>query len=154
MRTRTRLRISQLAGPFFLFVLSVLLAKPAETQAAAPESPNSREFKIQKHYLNIPIKNGAPKRVVKTFLEGKVETRNEIELADHPAAADWWAAMYVTAYNGKPITLEVEKLPAASRALAAIEPSDQLKDAANLYREVLRGQFHFSPMRGWNNDPN
>jgi sucrose-6-phosphate hydrolase SacC (GH32 family) len=29
-----------------------------------------------------------------------------------------------------------------------------LKGAETLYREALRPQFHFSPRRGWNNDPN
>jgi fructan beta-fructosidase len=112
----------------------------------------AREFKIEKHYLNIPIKNGAPKRVVKTLFNGQVETKSEIELAD--STPDWWAPMDVSAFHGKTITLEVEKLPENSKALAAIEQSDQLKDAANLYDEALRGQFHFSSMRGWNNDPN
>jgi len=31
---------------------------------------------------------------------------------------------------------------------------DTLKDGDSVYRESLRGQFHFSPRRGWNNDPN
>ena len=35
-----------------------------------------------------------------------------------------------------------------------MEISDKFKDADVLYREPLRGQFHFSPQRGWNNDPN
>ena len=32
--------------------------------------------------------------------------------------------------------------------------SDQIIGAETLYREPLRPQFHFSPRRGWNNDPN
>ena len=41
-----------------------------------------------------------------------------------------------------------------SSALKAIEQSDGIKGADDLYREPLRPQFHFSSRRGWNNDPN
>jgi sucrose-6-phosphate hydrolase SacC (GH32 family) len=41
-----------------------------------------------------------------------------------------------------------------STALARIEQSDAIKNIEDLYREPKRGLFHFSPKRGWNNDPN
>jgi sucrose-6-phosphate hydrolase SacC (GH32 family) len=103
-------------------------------------------------YLHIPIKNGAPKRVVTLLVDGKPTVRNDIELAD--AEPDWWAPMDVSSWKGKQLILRVDALPEDSTALAAIEQSDALKDAEDLYREPLRGQFHFSPRRGWNNDPN
>jgi sucrose-6-phosphate hydrolase SacC (GH32 family) len=111
-----------------------------------------REFKIEQRYLNIPIKNGAPKRVVTTLVDGRVAVKNDIELA--PAEPDWWAPMDVSAWRGQTVTLQVDKLPEDSTALSAIEPGDTITGAENLYREPLRGQFHFSPRRGWNNDPN
>ena len=111
-----------------------------------------REFKIEKRYLNLPIKNGATKRQVITVVDGKVEVKNDIELAD--GAPDWWAFMDVSAWRGKTVTLQVDKLPEDSTALSSIEQSDSIKGAENLYREPLRGQFHFSSRRGWNNDPN
>jgi fructan beta-fructosidase len=111
-----------------------------------------REFKIKKRYLNLPIKNGAPKRVVTTLVDGRVEVKNNIELAN--AAPDWWAFMDVSAWRGKTVTLQVDKLPEGSTALSSIEQSDSLKGAGDLYHERLRGQFHFSSRRGWNNDPN
>ena len=111
-----------------------------------------REFKIEQRYLNIPIKNGAPRRVVTTLVGGRAEVRNEIELAN--AEPDWWAPMDVSAWRGRTVTLEVNKLPEDSAALNSIEQSDGIKGAEDLYREPLRGQFHFSPQRGWNNDPN
>ena len=58
-----------------------------------------REFKIDKRYLNLPIKNGAPKRVVTTLVDGRVEVRNDIELAN--AEPDWWAPMDVSAWRGQ-----------------------------------------------------
>jgi sucrose-6-phosphate hydrolase SacC (GH32 family) len=111
-----------------------------------------REFRIEKRYLNLPIKNGAPKRIVTTLVDGRVEVKNDIELAN--AAPDWWAFMDVSAWRGKIVTLQVDKLSEDSTALSSIEPSDGIKGAEGLYREPLRGQFHFSSRRGWNNDPN
>jgi len=111
-----------------------------------------REFKIEKRYLNLPIKNGAPKRKVSTLVEGRVVVKNDIELAD--AAPDWWAFMDVSAWRGQTVTLQVDKLPEDSKALSSIEQGDSIKGAENIYHEPLRGQFHFSSRRGWNNDPN
>ena len=111
-----------------------------------------RAFTASTRYLHIPIKNGAPKRVVTLLVDGKPVVRNDIELAD--GKPDWWAPMDVSAWRGKQLTLRVDKLHEDSTALGSIEQSDTLKDAENLYREPLRGQFHFSPRRGWNNDPN
>jgi len=111
-----------------------------------------REFRIEKRYLNLPIKNGATKRKVTTLVDGSVEVKNDIELAD--SEPDWWAFMDVSAWRGKSITLEVDALPEDSKALSSVEQSDSIKGAEGLYREPLRGQFHFSSRRGWNNDPN
>ncbi|MBM3891001.1 MAG: glycoside hydrolase family 32 protein, partial [Verrucomicrobia bacterium] len=115
-------------------------------------SDQKREFKIEKRYLNIPIKNGAPKRKVAVSVDGKPEVTLDIELAN--AEPDWWAFMDTGAWRGKTVTLVVDKLPEDSAAVKQIEPSDEIKGAENLYREPLRPQLHFSSKRGWNNDPN
>jgi sucrose-6-phosphate hydrolase SacC (GH32 family) len=125
---------------------------PPDRQAAAILVNAQREFKIERRYLNLPIKNGVPKRRVTTLVDGKVEVRNDIELADD--APDWWAFMDVSAWRGQTVTLRVDALPSDSTALGSIEQSDSIKGAENLYHEPLRGQFHFSSRRGWNNDPN
>jgi sucrose-6-phosphate hydrolase SacC (GH32 family) len=111
-----------------------------------------REFLIAKRYLNIPIKNGAPKRKVTVLVDGHLEVELNIELA--PSAPDWWAPLDAGAWQGKRIALVVDKLPEDSSALKSIEASDEIKGAQNLYLEALRPQLHFSPRRGWNNDPN
>lgn len=110
-----------------------------------------RDFKIEKRYLNLPIKNG-PTRKVTTLVDGRLEVRNDIGLAN--SEPDWWAPMDVSAWKGKTVTLQVDRLPEDSTALSAIEESDEIRGTETLYREPLRGQFHFSPKRGWNNDPN
>lgn len=111
-----------------------------------------RNFTATSRYLHLPVKNGAPRRIVTLLVDGQPVVRNDIELADGPP--DWWAPMDVSPWRGKPLTLRVDQLHEDSAGLNAIVQSDSLKHADDLYRETLRGQFHFSPRRGWNNDPN
>jgi sucrose-6-phosphate hydrolase SacC (GH32 family) len=111
-----------------------------------------RAFTASARYLHIPVKNGAPKRILTLLVDGQPAVRNDIELAD--GKPDWWAPMDVSAWRGKQLILRVDKLHEDSAALDAIEHTGALKDAENLYSEPLRGQFHFSARRGWNNDPN
>lgn len=130
-----------------------------------------RHFLITDRYLNLPIKDGGPHRKVSFSLEDKREKEsldphptiskldngslpvtNDIELAD--GEPDWWAPIDLSAYQGQTVTVEVDKLPENSSALNAIQSSDQIKESEKLYHEPLRNQFHFSPKRGWNNDPN
>lgn len=114
-----------------------------------------RELVAETRFLQIPIKNGAAKRVVTLLVDGEETVRNDIELAD--GAADWWAPMEISAWKGKTLALVVDKLPEDSTALSSITPTDTFLGPGSpdpLYAEPLRGQFHFSPRRGWNNDPN
>lgn len=138
--------------PLSLFAAGDLQIVQSDQQPLALLGNAKREFKIEKRYLNIPIKNGAPKRAVTVLVDGRVAVKNNIELAN--SEPDWWAPMEVSEWRGKTITLMVDKLPEDSRSLSSIEQSDLIKGAGNLYHEPLRGQFHFSAMRGWNNDPN
>lgn len=111
-----------------------------------------REFKVGARYLHLPIKNGGPKRKVSLIVDGKMIVQNDVELADEDA--DWWAPLPVDHWKGKSVVIRVDKLHQDSKALADIQQGDDLILSENLYRETLRGQFHFSPRRGWNNDPN
>ena len=114
-----------------------------------------RDFVAETRFLQIPIKNGAAKRVVTLLVDGEVVVRNDIELAD--GAPDWWAPLDVSAWKGRHLALVVDKLPEDSAALASIKETDTFLGPGapdSLYAEPLRGQFHFSPRRGWNNDPN
>ncbi len=111
-----------------------------------------RQMTFEKPYLNLPVKNGAPKRIVRVSVDGKADREFEIELAN--GQPDWWAFMDLTPFKGRQATIHVDQLPEDSTALKLIDQSDGIKDAANLYREPLRPQIHFSQRRGWNNDPN
>ena len=112
----------------------------------------TREIVVTKHWLNLPVKNGAEKRVITVSVDGQTVRKFDIELAD--SEPDWWAPLDVSAWVGKTLTVSANKLPEKSTALDALRQSDELLDAADLYREPLRPQLQFSPRRGWTNDPN
>lgn len=111
-----------------------------------------RRIQVEKRYVNLPVKNGAPKRLMSIAVDGQEVRRFEIELADEKA--DWWAFVDLSAYQGKQATLKLDKLLETSSGLSSIEQSDLIKGADPLYREKFRPQFHFSSRRGWLNDPN
>lgn len=111
-----------------------------------------KEVKLTGKYLHIPIKNGAPKRVVTFRVNDQEIVRNDIELAT--GEADWWASMDVAAWSRETMVIHVDRYPEDASGLTSIFVSDKEPNADTLYTEELRGQFHFSPKRGWNNDPN
>ena len=112
----------------------------------------ARELVAEKRFLLFPVRTGAAKRNVKLSVDGRAERQFEIELA--AGDAEWWAPLDVGAWKGKRLLVEVDKLPEDSQALAALKQSDDAAPPSEVYREALRPQLHFSPRRGWLNDPN
>ncbi len=85
-------------------------------------------IKIEKRYLHLPIKNGAPKRKVTFLFDGRAQVTNDIELAD--GTPNWWAFLDASDWKGKTITVQVDKLAKDSQALSSIGQGDSIKDAA------------------------
>ncbi|MBN8861007.1 MAG: glycoside hydrolase family 32 protein [Sphingobacteriales bacterium] len=130
-----------------LFV-SVMLPGFAQEQ---PTRNISTYFTAEKKYLVLPVKNGATKRNLELWVDG-VNTRFwDMELAEDKP--DWYAYMRIDEWKGKQIELRVDKVSAASKVFDPVMQSDADTNA-NEYKEKLRPQFHFSPKRGWTNDPN
>jgi sucrose-6-phosphate hydrolase SacC (GH32 family) len=125
---------------------------PTDRKPPARLADQRRDFTIEKQYLHLPIKNGAPRRKLTVLVDSRPVVTLDVELAD--GTPDWWAWMDVSAWRGRTVTLQAEKLPEDSTALRAVEQGDAIGGAENLYREPLRPQLHFSSRRGWNNDPN
>lgn len=112
----------------------------------------SRDLMARAKYLHFPVKNGAAMRKV-TVTAGGIPVRVfDIELAD--SEADWWASLDISAWKGQTLSVRAPKLPADSKALAHMKQSDTVHAAKDEYREPLRPGFHFTPRRGWTNDPN
>jgi sucrose-6-phosphate hydrolase SacC (GH32 family) len=124
----------------------------SDKRAAVMRANARREIVAERRLLNLPVRNDAPIRNAKVIVDGQTVREFTIGCAD--AAPDWWAALDISAYRGRSMTIEVDRLPEDSAFLTAIDQSDAPKEAETYYREALRPQFHFSPARGWNNDPN
>jgi len=107
---------------------------------------------ITGRYLNLPVRNGAPKHWVRLLIEGEMVREFEIELAE--GEPDFWAFIDVSPHIGSSFSLEAEGLPEGLPGFASVRQSDSIEEAQDLYRERYRPQFHFSSRRGWNNDPN
>ena len=108
-----------------------------------------RSFAGKGRYLNLPIKDGAPLKRVRLMAGGKLVVANNIGLAD--GEPDWWAPMDLGDVAG-PVTLEVDN--ALQNVLQPVTRTAKPKGMEGLYQEKLRAQYHFSPARGWTNDPN
>ncbi len=108
-------------------------------------------FSPEKKYLVLPVKNNAPQRNVELWVRGINERYFNIELAD--SDPDWYAYLQIDQWIGDSVELRVSQLPVDSKAFSPLKQSD-LDSNKNNYSEKLRGQLHFSPKRGWTNDPN
>ena len=112
------------------------------------DSPE-RELRIEKRYLNFPVKQGASGRLIKFFINDKVVREFEVALgSDRP---DFWVFLEVSEFKGKTATLRIDK---ESKAFDSIYQSNTYPGEDKVYKEKLRPQFHFSSKRGWNNDTN
>lgn len=114
--------------------------------------PAAREMHVRQRWLHLPVRNGGRRCWMRMLVDGQLEREFEIELAD--ATPDFWTFTDLRPFLGRTLRLEVDKLPYGSQGLAAVAQSDELPEARTIYREPLRPQFHFSPRRGWTNDPN
>lgn len=109
-----------------------------------------RTFLVEHCYLNLPVKNGVEKRVVRFVVDGAEVYRFDIELAE--GDADFWVYADLALFQGTRLTVAVEG--ADADALAALVQSETPMGTDDLYREKYRPQFHFTSRRGWLNDPN
>jgi fructan beta-fructosidase len=113
--------------------------------------PFTAEFVIERRYLHLPVKTGAPMKRM-SFTVGKEIVREfdiELDVSEKP---QFWTFADVSAFKGKKLVLSV-MLPADSRVPGFAE-SDSVPDAKSLYQEKHRPLFHFTSRFGWLNDPN
>jgi len=139
--------VDQLRGPWGHITADHFVMSDQKTGG-----PQRKEFTIENRYLNLPVKNGAPKRRMRMIVDDKVVREFEIELAER--TPDFWVFLDLAPFAGKKAVVEVEGLGPGSYGLNQVQQADGIIGSENLYREPLRPQFHFSSRRGWNNDSN
>ncbi|MFN9038236.1 MAG: DUF4980 domain-containing protein, partial [Planctomyces sp.] len=84
-----------------------------------------RSLRAKTRYLQLPVRNGAAKRVVTLLVDGEPMVQNEIELAD--GAVDWWAPLDISGWRDREVTLRVDRLHEDSAALQNVGESDELR---------------------------
>ena len=123
-----------------------------DTPPPVPQKNVTREMAADKRWLLLPVQNGGQKCKVEVRSGAEVLRFFDIELAE--GEPDWWAPLDAGAWQGKTLTLWADKLAAGSKGLENVRTAEEAMPKEGLYREPLRPQLHFSPRRGWNNDPN
>lgn len=112
----------------------------------------SRTLRLERRFLNIPLKPGNPARGLSLTVGGLAAMPNTVEIAD--GEPERYASIDVSNWKGKTVKIQLDEAPAGSRALANISQSDEPSGDVKPYQESGRGQFHFSARQGWLNDPN
>lgn len=111
-----------------------------------------RTLEINKSYLLLPVKNGAPKKIINITLKDQTVRAFNIELA--PDQPDTWYYLYTKPFLGQTLTLHAHNIESKNNPLEQIKLADHRPDHDNMYNEPARPAFHFTSYRGWLNDPN
>jgi fructan beta-fructosidase len=117
-------------------------------------STRSRELIAEKQLLNLPVQNGAPKCWIRVLDGERILREFDIELAKTEAEIDFWVTLDLSEWQGKPLTIFADQIRKGTGGFDLITQADGIIAGEDLYQEKYRPQFHFSPKRGWNNDPN
>lgn len=108
-----------------------------------------RTLKVRSRYLNIPVSQKVDRHTLLFQVPGKPTQKVVVRLAE--GQPDYWVFRDLKEYKGKKLTLSYE---GNQEALDRVYQSDTIMGQSSFYQEEMRPQFHFSPLRGWNNDPN
>ncbi len=79
-----------------------------KTLPDAAGSPFTRTLKVERRYLNIPVKQAVPARHISLRLGDRVVREMSVELA--PDLPDWWVFMDLTPFKGKDIALVLDEV--------------------------------------------
>lgn len=109
----------------------------------------TREIKITKKYLNIPVQSSQERQLMTIETGGEKVREFVIRLnKDRP---DYWVFSDVSDFMGETLIITY---PKKVKGIMEIYQSDHIAGADSLYKEKNRPQFHFTSKRGWNSDPN
>ncbi|MFC2098571.1 glycoside hydrolase family 32 protein [Bacteroidota bacterium] len=134
-----------------LLILLIIFALAPVSCSQNPAGKSEIKLAIKKQYLNIPLmmERETPQRKMHLRIDGEILGVFNVPFADNEA--DFYGFIDLSQYQGKTLTIEVDT---SIQSLAEISIDDEIKGTEDLYNEQYRPQFHFSPKRGWLNDPN
>ena len=109
------------------------------------------ELVVTKPWLLLPVSN-TERDTKLTIRDGDALLHSlSVKLTDKPA---WRPAMDVSAHVGKTLKFVIDRIPPDSQLTESFVFADNPPEDDNPYGESLRPLIHFTPYRGWNNDPN
>lgn len=125
---------------------------------SSSQSPSfQKTINVTSQYLYLPISNTSPKVTVQLSTAGRVVREFNLEPA-FSDPADWWAYYDISQFIGQELVFKIIDGEIPDHASAwlenAIRAGNELPAMEGVYQERYRPQFHFTPRRGWNNDPN
>ena len=108
-----------------------------------------KELHVTQRYLNVPIGRQTKLRIFTINENGVVKRTFPLQLAED--TVDYWIYLDISEFKDKTVTVSG---PATQPALDRIDQAATIHDAATIYKETNRPQFHFTVKRGWSNDVN
>ena len=109
----------------------------------------SKEFSATQQYLNVPIGRDTKLRLFTITENGVAKRQFPLQLAEK--SVDYWIYLDISEFKGQTITMAG---PASQTAFDRVYQDRSIRDAATMYKEINRPQFHFTVKRGWSNDVN
>ncbi|MFI2742877.1 DUF4980 domain-containing protein [Zhouia sp. PK063] len=150
MKGKLNQTISLKALLFAILMFTVIQSSFAKYNFAAKNS--TQKIEIHKKWLLLPVKNGGEKKDVVIYYNGQEVRKINIELANEKP--DWYAYVDVSEWKNKTLKISILQTEESTNAFSLIKQSNKDLEKSSLYKEADRGQLHFSPKRGWTNDPN
>ncbi len=127
------------------------LPAPAGQANTNPHPNSTQEIEISGKYLLFPVSNAGQRGRMTVYVGDQLVHNLDCDFPPSKDAVDWWTYLDMSEYTGRTATVTAN---AAPEVLEMFESGDEIRHLQPLYDEALRPQFHFSQMRGWNNDPN
>lgn len=104
---------------------------------------------LDKRYVIIPVQDSAPDSRVSVAVGGETVLSMDVRVARD--AVDYYVPVDLGMYKGERADIKFGNVWEDSKGITGITQSDEFVFA---YDEPYRYDYHFTPYRGWTNDPN